>query len=125
MREIREMDLGHYTRKAVTEPERKCGIKLRLLRPTIKASVVDCDCSVSIPDGFVYFGQQSSPRPACLLVPVSIPDGFVYFGQRYQWDCHQLSFAKTRFICVFNNFACLSPDQKFRDQNFILAYRDA
>src|SRR5215813_15389548 len=30
MREIREMDLGHYKRKAVTEPERKCGIKLRL-----------------------------------------------------------------------------------------------
>src|SRR5262245_10307841 len=31
-----------------------------------------------------------------------------------------LSFAKTRFICVFNNFACLSPNQKFRDQNLIL-----
>src|SRR5215470_5664231 len=24
------------------------------------------------------------------------------------------SFAKTRFICVFNNFACLSPNQKSR-----------
>ena len=35
-----------------------------------------------------------------------------------------LSFAKTRFICVFNNFACLSPNQKFRDQNLILAQRD-
>jgi len=31
-----------------------------------------------------------------------------------------VSFAKTRFICVFNNFACLSPNQKFRDQNLIL-----
>ena len=32
-----------------------------------------------------------------------------------------LSFAKTQFICVFNNFACLFPNQKFRDQNLILA----
>jgi hypothetical protein len=24
-----------------------------------------------------------------------------------------LSFAQTRFICVFNNFACLSPNQEF------------
>jgi hypothetical protein len=32
-----------------------------------------------------------------------------------------LSFAKTRFICVFNNFACLSTNQNFRDQNLILA----
>jgi len=35
-----------------------------------------------------------------------------------------VSFAKTRFICVFNNFACLSPSQKFRDQNLILAQWD-
>jgi len=33
---------------------------------------------------------------------------------------NDLSFAKTRFICVFNNFACLSPNQNFRDQNLIL-----
>jgi cardiolipin synthase A/B len=32
-----------------------------------------------------------------------------------------LSFAKTRFICVFNNLACLSTNQNFRDQNLILA----
>jgi len=36
-------------------------------------------------------------------------------------DLEDLSFAKTQFICVFNNFAYLSPDQKFRDQNLILA----
>jgi hypothetical protein len=36
------------------------------------------------------------------------------YGQR-------LSFAETRFVCVFNNFACLSPRQNFRDQNLILA----
>jgi impB/mucB/samB family protein len=29
--------------------------------------------------------------------------------------------AKTRFICVFNNFACLSPSQNFRNQNLILS----
>jgi hypothetical protein len=28
--------------------------------------------------------------------------------------------AKTRFICVLNDFACLSPNQNFRDQNLIL-----
>src|SRR5215510_5466451 len=33
----------------------------------------------------------------------------------------RLSFAKTRFICVFNNFDCLSLNQKIRDQNLILA----
>src|SRR5499426_3601969 len=32
----------------------------------------------------------------------------------------RLSFAKTRFICVSSNFACLSPSQNFRDQNLIL-----
>src|SRR5262249_19376506 len=32
-----------------------------------------------------------------------------------------LSFAKSRFICLFNKFACHSPNQKFRDQNLILA----
>jgi hypothetical protein len=32
-----------------------------------------------------------------------------------------LSFAKTQFICVFNNFACLSPNKNFLDQNLILA----
>jgi hypothetical protein len=31
------------------------------------------------------------------------------------------SFAKNRFICVSNNFACLSPNQYFREQNSILA----
>ena len=35
-------------------------------------------------------------------------------------DERHLSFAKTRFICVFNNFAFLSPNQTFRDQNLIL-----
>jgi hypothetical protein len=33
----------------------------------------------------------------------------------------RLSFAKTRFNCVFNNLACLFPSQNFRDQNSILA----
>ena len=37
------------------------------------------------------------------------------------WGFGTVSFAKTRFICVFNNFACLSPNQNFRDQNLILA----
>ena len=35
-------------------------------------------------------------------------------------ELEALSFAKTQFICVFNNFACLYPSQNFRDQKLIL-----
>ena len=35
-------------------------------------------------------------------------------------ELRYLSFAKTRFICIFSNLACLSPNQNFRDQNSIL-----
>jgi hypothetical protein len=54
-----------------------------------------------------------------------------FFHMKESWrggkgsaECSQLaeisilSFAKTQFIRVFNNFACLSPNQNIRDQKF-------
>jgi len=57
------------------------------------------------------------------------PDGLPNSARGREWrpekpgaeNNSNLSFVKTRFICVFNNFACLSPNQNFRDQNLILA----
>ena len=40
------------------------------------------------------------------------------FDAAFEFDLHDLSFAKTRFICVFNNFAFLSTQPKISRSKF-------
>jgi len=47
--------------------------------------------NVSIPDGFIYFGQHPELKANVVDLAVSIPDGFIYFGQLTQRRVLQVS----------------------------------
>src|SRR5262245_64363511 len=82
---------------------------------TVRTVWVAHTCSRSTPR------SRSSPLTRSKTSPSASGNTSAMRGSSPPFLCQALSFAKTRFICVFNNFACLSPNQKFRDQNFILA----
>src|SRR5262249_3985359 len=65
---------------------------------------------------------ETRPTTMCCSRGAVMPEGSCRLGYgQTHGRTSRLSFAKTRFICVFNNFARHSPNQIFRDQNLIPA----
>jgi len=58
-----------------------------------------------------YLADKAAGKPWVTRLP--FPVHTVEMVETIDRISRNLSFAKTRFICVFNNFACLSPNQNF------------